>query len=257
MRLARNPEGSGMRASIGSVAYLLFPFIFIAVLIVRAAKARPPWNQNDAVKRYAAARSAVAAVLVIAWAGTLLASVLADSYYFASTFTASVFLLLLSIFHSWIWDRVQPGPPGWKDVVANWARPLPDLPSSLSVSARLTVLRVLIVICGTASASTILLAGLLLGCNAALPTWSLPSVSPWISWVPPEIPGWFSWIPQWFLPGCGEPGIPFLTAFFSIHDPLLYGLAFLATSVVLLALFCSLVVSFALTRRRSGIGEIV
>ena len=123
-----------MRASIGSVAYLLFPFIFIAVLIVRAAKARPPGNQNDAVRRYAAARSAVAAVLVIAWAGTLLASVLADSYYFASTFTASVFLLLLSIFHSWIWDRVRPGPPGWKDVVANWARPLPDLPSSLSVS---------------------------------------------------------------------------------------------------------------------------
>ena len=124
-----------MRASIGHVAYLLFPFIIMAVLIARAAKARPPMNQKDAVTRYAAARSAVAAVLVIAWAGTLLASVLANSYYFESTFTASVFLLVLSIFHSWIWDRVQPGPPGWKDVVADWARPLPDLPSSLSVSA--------------------------------------------------------------------------------------------------------------------------
>ena len=247
-----------MRVSIGHVAYLLFPFIIMAVLIARAAKARPPINQKDAVTRYAAARSAVAAVLVIAWAGTLLASVLADSYYFVSTFTASVFLLVLSIFHSWIWDRVQPGPPGWKDVVADWAHPLSDPPSGLSDSARLTVLRVLIVICGTASAATILLAGLLLGCNAALPTWRLPGVSPWIGWVPPEIPGWFSWIPQWLLPGCGELGSPpFSTAFFSIHDPLLYGLAFLATSVTLLALFCFLVVSFTLTRQRSGIGEVV
>ena len=247
-----------MRASIGPVAYLLFPFIFIAVLIARAAKARPPGNQKDAVKRYAAARSAVAAVLVIAWAGTLLASVFADSYYFASTFTASVFLLVLSIFHSWIWDRVQPGPPGWKDVVADWARPLPGPPSGLSVSARLAVLRVLVVICGAASAATILIAGLLLGCYAVLPASRLPGVSPWIGWVPTAIPDWFSWIPQWLLPGCGEPGYPpFSTAFFSIHDPLLYGLAFLATSVVLLALFCPLVVSFALTRRRSGIGEIV
>ena len=247
-----------MRASIGYVAYLLYPFIFMAVLIARAAKARPLGNQKDAVRRYAAARSAVAAVLVIAWAGTLLASVLADSYYFVSTFTASVFLLVLSIFHSWIWDRVQPGPPGWKDVVADWAHPLPGPPSGLSDSARLTVLRVLVVICGTASAATILLAGLLLGCNAALPTWRLPGVSPWIGWVPPEIPGWFSWIPQWLLPGCGELGYPpFSTAFFSIHDPLLYGLAFLATSVAMLALFCLLVVSFTLARRRSDIGKVV
>ena len=106
-----------MRVPIGHVAYLLFPFIFMAVLIVKIAKARPPRNQKDAVKRYAMARFAVAAVLVIAWAGTLLASVFADSYYFASTFTASIFLLLLSIFHGRIWDCVQPGPPGWKDIV--------------------------------------------------------------------------------------------------------------------------------------------
>ena len=246
-----------MRASIGHVAYLLFPFIFVAVLIARATKARPPGNQKDAVKRYAAARSAVGAVLVVAWAGTLLASVLANPYYFVSMFTASVFLLVLSIFHGWIWDRVQPGPPGWKDVVADWARPLPGPPSGLSGSARLTVLRVLAAVCGAASAATILLAGLQLGCYAALPAWRLPAVSPWIGWVPDEIPGWFSWIPQWLLPGCGEPGIPFLTAFFSTHDPLLYGLAFLAASVALLALFCLLVVSFILARRRSGIGKTV
>ena len=257
MPFARNPEGACMRVSVGyAAAYLLYPFVFMAVLIVRAAKDRPPRNHEDAVKRYAAARSAVAAVLVIAWAGTLLASVLADSYYFVSTFTASVFLLVLSIFHGWIWDRVQPGPPGWKDVVADWAYPLPGRPSGLSGSARRTVIRVLVVICGVTLAATILFAGLLLGCSAALPAWRLPSVPPWLGWVPPEIPSWFSWIPQWLLPGCGELGSPpFSIALFSISDPLLYGLAFLATSAALLALFCLLAVSLALARRRSGIGE--
>ena len=124
--LPATPEGSGMRASIGYVAYLLYPFIFMAVLIARAAKARPPGNQKDAVE---------------AVRGGPLRRRRGSGYYMGGVRCWLRFWPTRTIscrrsrhrsscwccryFTAGSWDRVQPGPPGWKDVVADWAHPLP------------------------------------------------------------------------------------------------------------------------------------